>query len=82
MAGKTGTAQVFSIAQDAEYDEETVPENLRDHSLFVAFAPVENPQIALAVIVENGGGGSITAAPIARQLIDSYLLREKYLASH
>ena len=82
MAGKTGTAQVFSIAQDAEYDKETVPENLRDHSLFVAFAPVENPQIALAVIVENGGGGSITAAPIARQLIDSYLLREKYLASH
>jgi penicillin-binding protein 2 len=73
---------VFSIAQDAEYDEETVPENLRDHSLFVAFAPVENPQIVLAVIVENGGGGSITAAPIARQLIDSYLLREKYLASH
>jgi penicillin-binding protein 2 len=82
MAGKTGTAQVFSIAQDAEYDEETVPENLRDHSLFVAFAPVENPQIVLAVIVENGGGGSITAAPIARQLIDSYLLKEKYLASH
>ena len=82
MAGKTGTAQVFSIAQDAEYDEETVPENLRDHSLFVAFAPVENPQIALAVIVENGGGGSTTAAPIARQLIDSYLLKEKYLASH
>lgn len=82
IAGKTGTAQVFSIAQDAEYDEEMVPENLRDHSLFVAFAPADNPQIALAVIVENGGSGSATAAPIARQLIDSYLRKGQIIASH
>lgn len=82
IAGKTGTAQVFSIAQDAEYDEEIVPENLRDHSLFVAFAPADRPQIALAVIVENGGSGSATAAPIARQLIDSYLQKGPTVASH
>lgn len=82
IAGKTGTAQVFSIAQDAEYDEETVPENLRDHSLFVAFAPADRPEIALAVIVENGGSGSATAAPIARQLIDSYLQKGRIVASH
>jgi len=82
IAGKTGTAQVFSIAQDAMYDEENVPENLRDHSLFVAFAPAENPQIALAVIVENGGSGSATAAPISRQLIDTYLNKGQIVVSH
>lgn len=76
FAGKTGTAQVFGIAQDDEYEEDDVPEHLRDHALFVAFAPVKYSQIALAVIVENGGSGSSTAAPIARQLFDHYLLNE------
>jgi len=75
MAGKTGTAQVFSIAQDEEYDEETVAKKLRDHALFVAFAPIENPQIAVAVVVDNGGHGSSVAAPIARKVMDEYLLR-------
>jgi penicillin-binding protein 2 len=74
IAGKTGTAQVFSIAQDEEYDEENVPEKLRDHALFVAYAPVEDPQIAIAVIVENGGPGGAVAAPIARKIMDAYLL--------
>ena len=74
MAGKTGTAQVFSIAQDGEYNQEEVAQELHDHALFVAFAPVEDPQIALAIVVENGGSGSTAAAPIARQLIDAYLL--------
>ncbi len=74
MAGKTGTAQVFEIAQDEEYDEETVAEKLRDHALFVAYAPAEDPQIAVAIIVENGGSGSSVAAPIARRIMDAYLV--------
>lgn len=74
MAGKTGTAQVKSIAQNEEYDDETVEKKFRDHSLFVGFAPVENPKIAISVIVEHAGSGSRTAAPIARKLIDYYLL--------
>ena len=77
IAGKTGTAQVIGIGQDEEYDEDEIPEELRDHALFIAFAPVEAPEIAMAVIVENGGGGSRTAAPIARELLDHYFHRKK-----
>ncbi len=77
IAGKTGTAQVFSIAQDAEYEKEEVAEHLRDHALFVAFAPVEDPRVAVAVVVENGGSGGATAAPIARAVLDSVLLGER-----
>ena len=73
MAGKSGTAQVFSVGQDEEYDEEEIEERLKDHALFVAFAPVDNPQIAVAVIVENGSSGSGVAAPIARAIMDRYL---------
>ena len=73
-AGKTGTAQVFEIAQDEEYEEDEVAEKLRDHALFISYAPAENPRIAVAVIVENGGSGSSVAAPIARQIMDAYLL--------
>lgn len=73
MAGKSGTAQVFTVAQDDEYDGEELEERMRDHALFVAFAPLEDPQIAVAVIVENGESGSRTAAPIARAVIESYL---------
>jgi penicillin-binding protein 2 len=73
MAGKSGTAQVFSVGQDEEYDEEEIEERLKDHALFVAFAPVENPQIAVAVIVENGSSGSGVAAPIAKAIMDRYL---------
>jgi penicillin-binding protein 2 len=75
IAGKTGTAQVFTIAQDEEYDAEEVDERLRHHALFIAFAPAEAPRIAVAVIVENGGSGSGTAAPVARLVLDNYLLR-------
>ncbi len=74
IAGKTGTAQVIGIRQDEKYEEENVAEKFRDHSLFIAFAPVEKPRIALAVVVENGGSGSRTAAPIARKVMDYYLL--------
>jgi len=73
MAGKSGTAQVFSVAQEDEYDEDDIEMRLRDHALFVSFAPVDDPQIAVAVIVENGSSGSRVAAPIARQIMDEYL---------
>ena len=73
IAGKTGTAQVFGIKQDEKYVKEEVDLRLRDHALFVAFAPVDTPEIAIAVIVENGGGGGSVAAPIARKVMDSYL---------
>ena len=66
MAGKSGTAQVFSVAQEEEYNAEEVTERLRDHALFIAFAPLDDPQIAVAVVVENGSSGSRVAAPIAR----------------
>ena len=75
MAGKTGTAQVFGIAQDEEYDEETVAAHLRDHGLFIGFGPVKDPVLAVAVVAENGEHGS-RMAPIARDLIKRYL--EKY----
>jgi len=74
FAGKTGTAQVIGIAQNESYKKENFAEEFHDHALFVAFAPVESPKIALAIIVENGGSGSAVAAPIARILFDYYLL--------
>ena len=74
LAGKTGTAQVFGIAQDAEYKKEEIAKKLQDHALFIAFAPYENPRIAVALIVENGGHGGSAAAPIVRKVIDQYLL--------
>jgi penicillin-binding protein 2 len=79
VAGKTGTAQVYSIAQDEEYDEETVAESLRDHGLFVAFAPAEDPSVVVAVVVENGGGSS-AAVPVARRILDSYFAENGYVA--
>jgi len=81
MAGKTGTAQVFSIAQDEEYDASEITKRLRDHALFVAFAPAEEPQIAVALIMENGGGGGANAAPIARKVIDRHLLGDTTLTT-
>ena len=78
MAGKSGTAQVVGIPQGEEYDEEELTERQRKHAWFVAFAPVENPKIALAVLVENGGGGSAIASPVARKILDYYLLESRY----
>lgn len=71
-AGKTGTAQVFSL-RGARYDAEAIKERLRDHAVFMAYAPAEDPQIALALIVENGGWGSTVAAPVARTIFDYWL---------
>jgi penicillin-binding protein 2 len=73
IAGKTGTAQAYSVAQNQRLDRK-VDERLRDHSWFIAFAPAESPQIAVAVLVENGGFGASAAAPIARKIMDAYLL--------
>lgn len=73
MAGKTGTAQVFTLGEDQEYKEEELAETLRDHALFIGFAPVETPRVAVAVIVEHGGSGSSTAGPVARRIIEAAL---------
>ncbi|HUL91840.1 MAG TPA: penicillin-binding protein 2 [Burkholderiales bacterium] len=73
-AGKTGTAQVVALKQGEKYSEATVAEHLRDHALFIAFAPADKPRIALAVLVENAGFGARAAAPVARQVLDFYLL--------
>jgi len=73
-AGKTGSAQTANIAQDAKYDAETTQESQRDNAMFVAFAPYENPEIVVAVAIENvaKGGGGTNAAPVARQIMDQY----------
>ncbi|MGA0053761.1 MAG: penicillin-binding protein 2 [Steroidobacteraceae bacterium] len=76
IAGKTGTAQVFTVAQNARYNENAIAERLRDHAWFIAFAPIEDPKIAVVVLVENGSSGSGLAAPIARAVMDAYLLRK------
>lgn len=79
IAGKTGTAQVFSVGQNEEYDERKIDKRKRDHALFIAFAPVEEPKIAVAVVVENGGHGGSAAAPIARRVMDRYLMGQTFV---
>lgn len=71
--GKTGTAQVFGLKGE-KYRESKVQERLRDHAWYIAFAPAEQPVIAMAILVENGGFGGTTAAPIAREVLDYFLL--------
>jgi penicillin-binding protein 2 len=73
IAGKTGTAQVFGLKEEEKYDAEKLAKELHDHSLFVAFAPVDKPRVAIAVVVEHGGSGSAVAAPIARTILDKFL---------
>jgi len=77
IAGKTGTAQVFTVQQHQDYKSMHVTGNLKDHAWFVAFAPADNPKIAIAVIAENGGHGGSIAAPMARAVFDAYLHGEK-----
>jgi len=73
IAAKTGTAQVFGLKNDEIYDEKTLPDNLKDHALFIAYAPAETPTLAIAIIVENGGHGGSTAGPIAKKIFDAYI---------
>jgi penicillin-binding protein 2 len=77
FAGKTGTAQVFTVAQNERYNASAINERLRDHSWFIAFAPADEPRIAVAVLQENGGAGASAAAPIARKVLDAYLLDDE-----
>lgn len=77
VAAKTGTAQVVAMKQNEKYDEKRVKEAHRDHAVFIAFAPAEDPKIAIALLVENGGHGGSTAAPIAREVFDYHLLKKK-----
>jgi penicillin-binding protein 2 len=77
IAGKTGTAQVVAMKAGEKYDEKRVQERHRDHALFIAYAPADDPKIALALLVENGGHGSSTAAPIAREVFDYHLLGKR-----
>ncbi|MBI2318230.1 MAG: penicillin-binding protein 2 [Betaproteobacteria bacterium] len=79
--GKTGTAQVIGMKQGETYSASRVQERLRDHALFIAFAPAESPRIALAVVVENSGFGAVAAAPIARKVLDYYLLEPRSAAA-
>ncbi len=72
LAGKTGTAQVFGLDAEEEYIAEKYEEKLRDHALFTGFAPIQDPEIAIAIIVENAGSGSSKAAPLARKVLDVY----------
>jgi penicillin-binding protein 2 len=74
IAGKTGTAQVIAIKQNEKYHEKDVAERNRDHAWFIAYAPADDPTIAISVLVENGGFGAAAAAPIARKVLDAYLL--------
>ena len=74
IAGKTGTVQVVGIAQEEEYEAEEIEERFRDHALFVGFAPADSPSIVLALVIENGGSGGTTAAPVARQIFDYWVL--------
>lgn len=76
IAAKTGTSQVFSLSNEQEYNAEEIEERLRDHALFVGFAPAEEPAIVVTALVENGGGGGSTAAPVAKQVMDAWLLNQ------
>ena len=76
MAGKTGTAQVVAFAKDTKYNADLLPEEQRDHALFVGFAPAKDPSIAMAVMIENGGSGGSTASPVAGLLVDFWLKRQ------
>ncbi|MFC1778393.1 penicillin-binding transpeptidase domain-containing protein, partial [Pseudomonadota bacterium] len=76
IGGKTGTAQVYQLAADKQYDVNKVAEHLRDHALFIAFAPVDAPRIAVVAVVEHGGAGSTAAAPVARATLVAWLEQE------
>ena len=83
FAGKTGTAQVITIKQTETYNARRLAKKFHDHALFIAFAPLNEPRIAVSVIVENGGSGSSTAAPLAKKIMDYYLSQKSslYLAA-
>ena len=81
FAGKTGTAQIIGIDQESEYKEEEIPDDLKDHALFIAFAPYDDPKYAISIIIEHGGSGSSAAAPIAKKVIKKVLERDELRVS-
>ena len=81
MAGKTGTAQVVAFAKDAKYNADLLPEEQRDHALFVGFAPAKEPSIAIAVMIENGGSGGSAASPLAGLMVDFWLKRQTQVSN-
>lgn len=76
-AGKSGTAQVFGLKEDEKYNANMIPEHLRDHALFIAYAPYEKPTIAISIVLENGGGGSVNGGALAKKIMDYYLLGDQ-----
>ncbi|QIQ22341.1 penicillin-binding protein 2 [Zophobihabitans entericus] len=76
-AGKSGTAQVYGLKADEVYDANNIPEHLRDHALFIAYAPYDKPKIAIAIVLENGGSGSTNGGAVARRILDYYLLGDE-----
>ncbi|KJY92748.1 penicillin-binding protein 2 [Vibrio neptunius] len=75
--GKSGTAQVFGLAEDEEYNADEIAEHLRDHALFTGFAPIEEPKLIVTIVLENAGGGSSQGAPVVRQVFDHVLVKDK-----
>ncbi|EGU44828.1 penicillin-binding protein 2 [Vibrio ichthyoenteri ATCC 700023] len=75
-AGKSGTAQVFGLGEDEEYNADEIAEHLRDHALFTGFAPIEDPAVVVSIVLENAGGGSTNGAPVARKIFDHELLKK------
>ena len=75
--GKSGTAQVFGLAEDEEYNADEIAEHLRDHALFTGFAPLEEPEVVVTVVLENAGGGSSQGGPVVRQVFDRVLVEDK-----
>ncbi|GAK82973.1 penicillin-binding protein 2 [Vibrio ponticus] len=75
-AGKSGTAQVFGLGEDEEYNADEIAEHLRDHALYTGFAPLDDPQLVVTVVLENAGGGSSNGAPVARRVFDHVLLEK------
>lgn len=74
--GKSGTAQVFGLAEDEEYNADEIAEHLRDHALFTGFAPFDDPKLIVTIVLENAGGGSVNGAPVARQIFDHVLVEQ------
>ena len=77
-AGKSGTAQVFGLKEDEEYNADEIAEHLRDHALFTGYAPFEDPEAVVTIVLENAGGGSSNGGPVVRRILDHIILAEDY----
>jgi len=80
-AGKSGTAQVFGLGENEEYNADEIAEHLRDHALFTGFAPFDDPKVVVTVVLENAGGGSSNGAPVVRKIFDRVVLDDNVAAT-